>query len=199
MSSEARFPIKPDVPWQLGNLPGESLARIIEPIPAARLILAAKRPLFILGSLWNYELPSGKLLIDYAIQIAKLSGMPVVAVSNSLSGLLERGFSPNAWMPLINIVDRLRDPEWKGILNQGQHDLVVFLGVKYEIASQGLSTLKHYAPYLRTLTLCRFYHPNATLSFPNLDESRWESQLSQLISELQARKSSKAQLAEFRQ
>ncbi len=57
--------------------------------------------------------------------------------------------------------------------DEGQHDLVIFIGCIYYIASQGLSTLKHFAPKLKTLTLCKYFHSNADASFPNIKDAEW--------------------------
>jgi acetyl-CoA decarbonylase/synthase complex subunit epsilon len=73
----------------------------------------------------------------------------------------------------IEIVNLLKDPEWKGVDGEGSHDLVLFIGVTYYLASQGLSSLKHFAPHLKTLTLCKFFHSNADASFPNMSDSEW--------------------------
>lgn len=174
-------------PWQVGNIPGPLQANLLFPEAAAEMIKSAKRPLFIVGSLaLEYDL-NGKKLIDYAIDIAEASKMPVVAVAHTVSGFLERNFKPDAFMPVINILDRLRDSEWRGIKGEGQHDFVVFIGVLYYIGSQGLSTLKHFAPYLKTITLCKFFHPNAYLSFPNMEDNTWKFYLEKLIEELKKR------------
>ena len=173
-----------DAPWQIGNVPGPKQAKILTPLGAAKMIKGAKRPLFIVGSLVLETALNGKSLIDYAIEIAKESKIPVVAVAHTPKGFSERDFQPDAYMPIISIIDRLRDGEWEGVKGEGQHDLVVFLGVLYYIGSQGLSTLKHFAPWLRTITLCRFFHPNADMSFPNMKEEEWGSQLNKLIEEL---------------
>lgn len=171
-------------PWEIANVPGPRRAELLTPAIAARMIKEAKRPLFIVGSLVVETELNGKSLIDYAIEIAKESKMPVVAVAHTLKKFLEREFEPVASMPLINIIDRLRDVEWRGIRGEGQHDLVVFLGLLYYIGSQGLSTLKHFAPWLRTITLCRFFHPNADMSFPNMGEEEWANYLDELVEKL---------------
>jgi acetyl-CoA decarbonylase/synthase complex subunit epsilon len=172
--------MKEDSPWQIGNYPGEEKAKVLSPEVAGRLIKRAKRPLLICGSLISKEV-NGKKLIDYAIDIISSTGMPVVATAHTKRFFLERGVKPDSSLPLVNIVDLLRDPLWKGVRGEGQHDLVLFFGILYYIGSQGLSTLKHFAPHLRTLTLCRFFHPNADFSFPNLDDSKWIDYLDSLL------------------
>jgi acetyl-CoA decarbonylase/synthase complex subunit epsilon len=175
--------VKEDSPWQTGNYPGEHQAKLVTPEVAAKLIKKAKRPLFVGGSLLLGDL-NGKPLIDYAMEIAKASKMPVVAVAHTKKKFLENGFHPTASMPVINLVDRLKDPEWKGVKGEGQHDLVVFMGVLYYMGSQGLSTLKHFAPHLTTITICRFFHPNANFSFGNMDDKKWTESLNTLIKNL---------------
>lgn len=177
-----------DAPWQIGNIPGPKQAKILTPLGAAKMIKRAKRPLFIVGPLVLETELNGRSLMDYAIEIAKESKMPTVAVAHTLKEFMEKKFQPDASMPYINIIDRLRDGEWKGIKGEGQHDLVVFLGVLYCIGSQGLSTLKHFAPWLRTITLCRFFHPNARMSFPNMSDEEWESYLDEFVEKLRREK-----------
>jgi acetyl-CoA decarbonylase/synthase complex subunit epsilon len=176
--------VEKDVPWDIANVPGPRRGEILTPTIAARMIKEAKRPLFIVGSLVLETEFNGTSLMDYAIEIAKGSKMPTVAVAHTLKVFLEKEFQPASSMPIINIIDRLRDSEWKGVKGEGQHDLVVVLGVLYYISSQGLSTLKHFAPWLRTITLCRFFHPNADMSFPNMSDEEWESYLNELIEKL---------------
>ncbi|HID20387.1 MAG TPA: CO dehydrogenase/acetyl-CoA synthase complex subunit epsilon [Methanophagales archaeon] len=173
-----------DAPWQTANVPGPKQAKILTPLTAAKMIKRAKRPLFIVGSLVLETELNGKSLMDYAIEIAKESKMPTVAVAHTVKEFMEKEFQPDASMPVINIIDRLRDADWKGVKGEGQHDRVVFLGVLYYIGSQGLSTLKHFAPWLRTITLCRFFHPNADMSFPNMSDEEWESYLNEVTEKL---------------
>lgn len=176
--------VEKNVPWETANVPGSRRAELLTPVIAARMIKEAKRPLFIVGSLALEIELKGKSLIDYAIEIARESKIPVVAVAHTLKAFLERGFEPDASMPVINIIDRLRDADWKGIRGEGQHDLVVFIGLLYYIGSQGLSTLRHFAPWLKTIALCRFFHPNATMSFPDMGEEEWVNYLDELIEKL---------------
>jgi acetyl-CoA decarbonylase/synthase complex subunit epsilon len=176
--------VEKNEPWEIANIPGPRRAELLTPIIAARMIKEAERPLFIVGSLALETELNGKSLTEYAIEIARESKMPLVAVAHTLKGFLERGFEPVASMPLINIIDRLRDADWEGIKGEGQHDLIVFLGLLYYIGSQGLSTLKHFAPWLKTITLCRFFHPNADMSFPNMSEDEWANYLDELVAKL---------------
>ena len=48
------------------------------------------------------------------------------------------------------------------------------------LASQGLSSLKHFAPHLKTLTICKFFHSNADASFPNMKDEEWLKYLAKM-------------------
>ena len=173
-------------PWQIGNIPGPQMALSSDNAPKifAAMVKKAKNPLFIVG---KYVLESeleGKKLIDYAIDISQKGNVPIVATAHSLKGFSERKY-PATSMGIIDIVNRLQDstftinPEKKS-----PHDLVLFLGITYYLASQGLSTLKHFAPHLKTLTICKWYHPNAAWSFPNVKDEEWKKMLDEFIQTL---------------
>lgn len=151
-------------PWQIGRGTGVGdKVEVVTSTQAAKAIKEAERPLLVLGPLLLELEFDGKQAIDYAIDLANAVDTPVVATGHVLKGLLERGFEPDAWMPVVNIIDRLKDPEWKGIRGKGQHDIVAFFGINPTLASQGLSTLKHFAPHLKTITLCPTYYPTADM------------------------------------
>ena len=64
-----------------------------------------------------------------------------------------------------------RDPNWRGIDGNGNHDTVIFFGILYYYASQMLSCLKNFAlnPLIRTISIDKYYHPNARFTFPNIE------------------------------
>ncbi|MEN4006649.1 MAG: CO dehydrogenase/acetyl-CoA synthase complex subunit epsilon [Methanobacteriaceae archaeon] len=151
--------------WQLNRGLGRGdLPKTITPEFLSTKIKKAKRPLFIFGPSLLEAKYDGKLGIDYAVELLNVSNVPVIAVGHAIKGFLERGFKPDAFMPVINIIDRLKDPNWEGIRGEGQHDLVTFFGVLCPIGEQGISTLKHFAPHLQTMTICPRYHPSADMS-----------------------------------
>jgi len=151
--------------WQINRGLGKGdLPKIITPEFLVNKIKKAKRPLFIFGPSLLDAKYDGKLGIDYAVEILNECDVPVVAVGHSIKGFLERGFKPDVCMPVINIIDRLKDSEWEGVRGEGQHDLVTFFGVLCSIGEQGISTLKHFAPHLKTMTICPRYHPSADMS-----------------------------------
>lgn len=173
-------------PWQLGNIPGPQMALSSDNAPTifATMVKKAKNPLLIVGMyVLEFEL-EGRKLIDYAIDIAKKRDIPIVATAHTLKGFIERNH-PATSMGVIDIVNRLQDSTFTITpKKEPPHDLVLFLGITYQLASQGLSTLKHFAPHLRTLTICKWYHPNATWSFPNIKDKEWKKMLEDFIQAL---------------
>lgn len=173
-------------PYEIGNIPGPQMAQSPDkaPIVYAALTKRAKNPLLIVGKyVLEMEL-DGRLLIEYAIEIARKRDIPVVATAHTLKGFIERGF-PAVSMGIVDIVNRLQDPGFTvSPKKPPPHDLVLFLGITYQLASQGLSTLKHFAPHLKTITLCKWYHPNADWSFPNVKNEEWKKLLEDFIKAL---------------
>lgn len=162
------------IPWQPTVIAGPKQALLVTPETAQMMLQKAKRPLMVIGPLIN-DSPVQAL----ATQIAKKWNIPIVSTGNAFKSLNEAGVSSKPY-GVVEIVNLLKDPEWKGVNEVGQHDLVIFIGVIYYIGSQGLSTLKHFAPHLKTLTLCKFFHSNADASFPNMKDEEWIKYLEKL-------------------
>ena len=152
-------------------------ASVWPPKMAALTIKQSKRPLFIIGSLLN-NIPEE--ITKKSIKIAEKSKITVVATGGSNLALDKIGFKPDYTMGVVEIINHLKDPLWDGFDGKGNYDLVFFIGVPYYLGSQGLSTLKNFAPHIKTLTLCRFMHPNADASFPNMSYEEWLEWLSEL-------------------
>ncbi|MHC1636208.1 MAG: CO dehydrogenase/acetyl-CoA synthase complex subunit epsilon [Candidatus Methanospirareceae archaeon] len=168
--------------FKTGNVPGPKIGVTIDGKIAGKKIKNAKNPLFIVGSMVVTEKAGEKNLSEYVIEIAKkltAANHPIIATSNSALIFKDTDI-PVKILSVVEVVDRLQDPEWSA--NGGMpHDLVVFLGIHYWLASQGLSTLKHFAPHLKTMTLCFMNHPNADWTFPNLSKEKWGKELEEVI------------------
>ncbi|MDI6724604.1 MAG: CO dehydrogenase/acetyl-CoA synthase complex subunit epsilon [Methanobacterium sp.] len=162
------------IPWQPTVIAGPKQALLVTPETAQMMLQKAKRPLMIIGPLIN-DSPVQAL----ATKIAEKWNIPIVSTGDAFKSLNEAGISSKPY-GVVEIVNLLKDPEWKGINDEGQHDLVVFIGVIYYVGSQGLSTLKHFAPHLKTLTICKFFHSNADASFPNMKDEEWIKYLEKL-------------------
>jgi len=151
----------------------------------ADLIHRAKRPLLVVGPLLLASLPDGKLLLEYALDIAKAADIPICATAQTRGKVVESGVQPDSVYDVVEIVNALKDPDWQGVKKEGNHDLVIFFGIRSDLGNQSLSTLKHFAPHLRTMTLCKHYFPHANYSLPNFKkDAKWQEFLESLIANL---------------
>lgn len=162
------------IPWQPTVIAGPKQALLVTPETAEMMIEKAKRPLLVIGPLINDSPAQG-----LSTKIAAKWDIPIVSTGDAFKSLREAGVTSRAY-GLVEIVNLLKDPDWEGVNGEGQHDLVIFIGVIYYMGSQGLSTLKHFAPHVTTLTLCRFFHSNADASFPNMKDEQWIKYLEKL-------------------
>jgi acetyl-CoA decarbonylase/synthase complex subunit epsilon len=175
-------------PWQTGEIPGPKKALVItKPEVVAAMIKKAKHPILIVGSKATEIELEDKKLIDYMINFAKKSKIPVVATAHMIGEFLKRGYKPASWMPAVDIANRLADPEWNGIDDKGSHDLALFVGLPYYMEWTILSGLKHFAPYLKTITLDNVYHPHANWSFPNTSLKDWMENFRVIVEQFEKR------------
>jgi len=175
------------IPFHRVNvMTGIKAARVIEdPSQYADFIQKAKRPLLVLGPLLSEWSLDGKLVIDYALEIAKAANIPICATAQVKAKLTELGVTPDSVYDAVEIANALKDPDWRGVRKEGNHDLVLFFGIRTDLAEQTLSVLKHFAPHLKTMTLCKFYYPNANYSLPNFrKDEKWKAFLEDLIADL---------------
>ncbi len=170
----------------VNTLTGTKAARLIEePGEYAHLIKRAKRPLLVIGPRTLTMSLDGRLLLEYAIDIAKALNIPICATAHTKKKLLELGVEPDSSYDIIEILNHLKDPGWQGVKKEGNHDLVMFLGIRTDLGEQGLSTLKHFAPHLKTMTLCKYFYPNASYSLPNFrKDDKWKEFLETMIANL---------------
>jgi acetyl-CoA decarbonylase/synthase complex subunit epsilon len=166
-------------------LTGIKSARLMESAEdCADLIKRARRPLLIIGGRtleWSLD---GRLVIEYAVDIAQAIDIPICATAHTKKKLLELGATPASSYDVVEIVNHLKDAAWAGVKKEGNHDLVIFLGIRADLGNQALSTLKHFASHLRTMTLCKVYYPHANYSLGNLKDDKWKEFLDNLIQEL---------------
>lgn len=176
-------PVAAVKPWDVANIPGPVMAMPLDPKIAVAMIKRARRPLLIVGSrITEIEL-NGKKLVDYVVQLGK-KGIHVIATAHVVGELMKHGCKPDAWMPLANIIDRLRDKDWVGVDGKGPYDLLIFMGIHYYFESQMLSTIKNFSPQTKTISLDREFQPNANFSFPNPNEKLWKEHLENIMTML---------------
>jgi len=163
----------------------KSAAEMKDPKALAKIIKRAERPLLLIGPRALSVKIGDKLFLEYLVEIAKVANIPICATAHTKGKIEELGVVPASTYDIMEILNRLKDPEWKGVRGEGNHDLVIFGGFRTDLGNQGLSVLKHFAPHLKTITLCKFYFPHATFSLPNIrKDEEWKALLEGLIDEL---------------
>ncbi len=167
------------VPFETGNIPGPKMAKAVMPAVPGKMLARAKRPLLIVGSEVH-----DKDVLAKAIAIGK-SGVQVAAVGNSYRSLGDKGLDVH-YVNMHALASYLCDPDWKGLDGKGNYDLVVFFGITYYYASQAISALKNFSN-IKVISIDKYYHPNADMSFGNLKDDVFVAALDQVIKELPKR------------
>lgn len=165
-------------PWQCAEIAATKKATPIQkPEIAVALIKKATHPILVVGSYAIQRTLGDKLLIEYLIDFANASKIPVVATAHMVGEFVKRGYQPAGFMSAMDIGNRLVDPTWQGIDGKGPHDVAVFVGMPYYMEALILSGLKHFAPTLKTITIDNLHHPHASWSFPNSPLDVWAENL----------------------
>ena len=172
-------------PWQRAEIAGPKKALLIlKPEVVVAMVKKAKRPILVVGHLAAEDYSDDVKMIDYAIRMSKTAKIPVVATAHITNEFMKRGFQPDAWMPAMDIGNRLKDSEWEGLNGNGPYDLAMFMGLPYYMEFVILAALKHFSINLKTISLDRFYNPHATWSFPNLSVKDWNESFELIINKL---------------
>jgi anaerobic carbon-monoxide dehydrogenase, CODH/ACS complex subunit epsilon len=170
-------------PWQCAEIAATKKANPIQkPEIAVAMIKRAARPLLIVGSNATERWMEGRQLIDYLIDFANASKVPVVATAHMVGEFTKRGYTPASFMTAMDIGQRVVDPTWQGLDGKGHPDLVIFVGLPYYMEALILSGLKHFAPDLKTMTIDNLYHVHASWSFPNASLEDWAANLKVMTS-----------------
>ncbi len=165
-------------PWQCAEIASTKKANpITKPEIAVAMIKKAQRPLLIVGSNATERYMEGKQLIEYMIDFANASKVPVVATAHMVGEFLKRGYQPASFMSAMDIGQRIVDPTWQGLDGKGHPDLILLVGLPYYMESLMLSGFKHFAPDLKTMTLDNLFHVHASWSFPNATLEEWAANL----------------------
>jgi acetyl-CoA decarbonylase/synthase complex subunit epsilon len=156
-------------PYFPGNVPGIKTALAVNSKQAAKIIKRAQRRIVITGS-----------KLEDVDEAVKLANGALVVAPNTLSQFKKKGATPVS-MNKVNITNLLRDSsQWKGLDGKGPYDLAIYMGSPYYFESQMLSCLKHFSS-CKTMSVSRFYQPNATYSFDNATEEKWKKVLGELM------------------
>lgn len=154
-----------EIPFDIGNISGPENARVSRPEALGRVIKNAKRPLLVVGS---EILDDG--LIEKAITIGK-KGTPIAATAHSMKGFVDAGYTENVYLTgLHELANNIESRDWMGFDKKGGYDIVAVLGGIYYSTSQFLIALKNFAtdPIVRCISIDRYYHPAARMSFGNI-------------------------------
>ena len=156
-------------PWQRAEVPGPKRGL---PLHRSETLISllnnSKNPLLIIGHKAAEIDLGNRKFIDYLIDLARGRTIPVVATAHAIKELTNRGFQNASSMPFMDIANRLRDTEWKGLDGTGTYDLVLFAGFPYYMAWLVFSGLKHMSSQLKTISLDGQYQPNASWSIQNV-------------------------------
>ena len=172
-------------PWQKAEIAGPKKALLIlKPEVVVAMVKRAKRPILIVGHLAAEDYSDDVKMIDYAIRMSRTAAIPVVATAHMTTEFIKRGFQPAGWMPAMDIGNRLKDHQWKGLDGMSPYDLAMFMGLPYYMEFVILAGLKHFSADLKTISLGRFYNPHASWSFPNLSVKDWNEGFEIIVSKL---------------
>ncbi|MFA4936038.1 MAG: CO dehydrogenase/acetyl-CoA synthase complex subunit epsilon [Candidatus Methanoperedens sp.] len=164
------------VPFNTGNIPGPKTARAVMPAVSGKMLAKAKRPLLIVGSEVH-----DKDVLARAVAIGK-TGVQIAAVGNAYKSLGDKGLDVH-YMNMHALATYLCDPNWKGLDGKGNYDLAVFFGITYYYMSQAISALKNFSN-IKVISIDKYYHPNADMSFGNLKKDVFIAALDEVIAQL---------------
>ena len=164
------------VPFDTGNIPGPKMAKAVLPAVAGKMLARAKRPLLIVGSQVHDE-----EVLARAVAIGNC-GIQMAAVGNACTSLGDKGLDVH-YANMHALASYLCDPNWRGFDGKGGYDLVVFFGLTYYYASQAVSALKNFSS-IKVISIDKYYHPNADMSFGNLKNDVFIAALDEVIKEL---------------
>jgi len=171
-------------PWQTGAVYGAHMALPVKGEVAGVLIMRAKNPLLVIGHEAQNTKVGKQGYLDFLAKLAKACNLPVITTANLAKELRARKLKQVYSMSALELLNNLHSLGWS-INNLGQHDLVIFAGLPYQLQMQMLSSIRHFAKGTKTMTIDRYFYVNADYSFPNLSEDSWQLALSSLLSSVE--------------
>jgi len=173
-------------PYQKANIPGPEMGTsVTDPQVMANILKDPKKKVFVIGpEALTWEVGEKKI-VDLYVEIANKIDCDVVSTGHAYGYLKDKIDAKKLRdMSLINIITRLGDENWNGFDGQGQYNMAIFGGHLVFYISQGLSKLKNFTNWLKTVDLDKYSHPNARFSLPNLSNDDWKEFLEALIAKL---------------
>ena len=153
---------------------------IVTPDETAKLLKGEKRRLLVAGSLCgNIEL-GGKTLLDYMVDIAKLTETPIAATGSTMFQLKDVKEIRAKKMMAADLVNFLRVEKWEEPLTPEKPELLVFSGYYPEVLRMLISTITDQ----KTMVLDNRCFNNATYSAPDLSLEEWADFMNTLVDNL---------------
>ncbi len=167
------------------EVPGTKRAAIIEkPELAAELLKQSRRMLVVCGD-GVLTVLSKRSLLDYIVDVAETVNAHIATSSMAYAKIKSR--LPNVtWISPMEVAQRITDPEWMGLDGKGAYKTVAFVGLPYYMTWLILTGLKNFAQSVKTISLDRFYQPNASWSLRNMNIDELEQFLEALVNKLKA-------------
>lgn len=151
-----------------------------------------KRFLLIIGAKSVDYKVGDKRQLDILLEMAKVLKAPIVATGHVYKAIKASGYPVDDVhiLNVMNITERLVDPEWEGLDGEGPYDVVIFGGHLIFHLSQMLSTVINFAydrPMI-SVAVDGYYHPNARFSIPSIadDAEAYEKYMTTLLEILSA-------------
>ncbi|RZB32758.1 MAG: acetyl-CoA decarbonylase/synthase complex subunit epsilon [Candidatus Argoarchaeum ethanivorans] len=164
-------------PFDTGNIPGPKTARAVMPAVSGKILARAQRPLLIVGSQIH-----DKEILERVVTIGR-RGIQIAAAGNAYKSLTDQKELDVHQVNMHALAAYLCDPSWHGLDKKGNYDLVAFFGITYYYASQIIATLKNFSK-IKVISIDKYYHPNANISFGNLKNDIFTAALDEVIAQL---------------
>ena len=173
-------------PWQRAMMGGTKRAKVLTSTDDVLSVLKrARRPLLVVGHKSVEGEEEKEKMITYIIRFSKASKIPILATAHMILEFNNRNFTPSGSMPAVDIVNRVRDNSWPGLDGKGPYDLVIIMGLPYDMEWLLFAGLKQSTKDLVRVSLDRFYHPQVSWSFPNMSSKKWQETLDAIIKQLE--------------
>jgi acetyl-CoA decarbonylase/synthase complex subunit epsilon len=167
------------VPFDTANIPGPKMARAVMPAVPGKMLARAKRPLLIVGSeVHDRDVLARAVAMGHA-------GIQIAAVGDAYTSLADKKLDVH-YINMHALASYLCDPNWKGLDEKGGYDLIVFFGITYYYISQAISALKNFSN-IKVISIDKYYHPNADMSFGNLKDDVFLAALDEVIAQIPKR------------
>ncbi|MHA1449310.1 MAG: carbon monoxide dehydrogenase beta subunit family protein [Candidatus Hodarchaeales archaeon] len=153
-----------ETPWQIGNVPGPTIARTLESKTFTRLM--SKPSAFIIGTKVGEEGEEGDFLRKMT-KILSSKGIPIFASPSSEKIIVDQlGIPVKKAMNLPVLTKKFAKEDWE---NLGcQVETLAIGGFLYYFQSQALAAIRNNSAKLKTISIDPYFSPNASYSSPSI-------------------------------